>query len=151
VRRYNADRERREAEQREWAQRHPPRQPLAERVQRVLSSSMRDIDKMRALGFVCFGQAVGIDSQALGDWNELSDELRCRVLDACRRGLENGEPTPFPQTNIFPVSILGERAAFCQLVLSPDQAAWLTEGIIHRWLPTGLLAGLSGSWTELIR
>jgi hypothetical protein len=146
------ERQEREAEQRERDERDPARRPLAERVSTLLDDeSLRDDRRMRQLGILGFPRAVGLHDQRSGEWGTLPAELRKRALDACRRGLEAGEPTAIPEGRSFPGTILDESAAFSQVVLSPEHAGWLSEPIIGRWLRTALFAQLGENWPALIR
>jgi hypothetical protein len=140
------------AERQEREQREAVRIPLADCVRQILENPRLDpAGRMRHLGAVCFAESVELAPPVVGGWTDLPEELRCRVLDACRRGLEGCDPTPIPPQGSFPLSILLEGASFSQVVLSPGQAAWLTERMIRQWLPTALFAPASGDWAALIR
>lgn len=145
------ERDRDEARQKRRERQDPTRRPLADRVAKILDDAMIPVDdRMRSLGFLCFSRIVGLDPQAQGGWNELQPGLQLRVLDACRLGLEVGKPTAIPRQQSFPSTILAEGAAFSQVVHSLGNTGWLSDTLIRRWLPTGLLARI-GDWTELIR
>jgi hypothetical protein len=145
------ERQQHEAERREWEDRDPQRRPLSERVTGVLEHpDLADKDRMPALGLLCFHQFIGIEREATGEWEDLAGDLQNAVLEVCRRGLETAIPTEIPAGQTFPSSILGEGAAFSQVVLSPEHTDWLSEGMIVRWLPSALFAS-SGAWPELIR
>ncbi len=146
------ERQQREAAQRKREEHDPTRRPLSERVTDILEhASFSDEDRMWRLGLLCFGQSVGIEHQAPGEWVDLSVELRHQVLDACRRGLESAQPTPIPIEPRFPRRILGEGTAFSSVALSVEHEDWLSEGMIRRWLPSALFAQSSGTWAELLR
>jgi hypothetical protein len=139
------------AEREEAGRKDPTQKPLAERANAILAAGHLDaVMKMRALGFVCFGGIVGLMDQAQGKWEDLADDLRQRVLDACTIGLESGQPIPLPQENLFTPQMLGEAAAFTKLVFSAEAPRWLHDGLISRWLP-GALAWTSPDWVEMIR
>jgi hypothetical protein len=150
-RRFEQERAEREAARRERAARDPARRPLAEQVQRLLDRpGLPAPDLMRQLGRICFVDRPAAHPGAPGGWIDLPAELRRRVLDACCRGLESGEPTLIPPSGSYPVSILAKGAAFAQVVGSSDHAAWLTDRMIRSWLPTALFAQRSGDWDGLI-
>jgi hypothetical protein len=144
------EKERREQEAAMREREGSPPEPLAECLQAVIESEMSDVDRMRELGYLCFsGLADGRDTN---EWEQLSDELKNRVLDTCASGLATGNPIPIPApTESFSGRILGEGVAFSRVIRSPRHADWLNEQRIQQWLPTGLFAGRSGGWPELIR
>jgi hypothetical protein len=151
MRQQEQEREQDETRRREREQKAPNRRSLADQVQEILQSpTLGCVDQMRELALLCFVRVLGLEDQT-GGWTDLPEDLRRQVLDACRIGLERGEPTPIPTEGSYPGSILGEGVAFAQVVLAPDQAAWLTESMISRWLPTALFAPTSGDWAELVR
>jgi hypothetical protein len=152
IRQREQEEEQHEAERREHEKQDPTRLPLAERVTRVLKDTrLSPDDRMRKLGLLCFSGMVGLGAQAVGQWEDLPSDLRGRVLEACRTGLELGEPTPIPRQGPFPGAILGEGGSFSRIALSgePDR---LTEAMVERWLRTALFASMSGEvWPDLIR
>ena len=133
-------------------QRKAIRPLLVDRVFAVLDQAKgTDADRMRMLGNLCFGDIVGYPGPSHGDWNELPVDLQERVLFACRKALEDSEPTRIPDINQLSSSNLGEGAAITQLVVRHNRLEWLTEGLIDKWLPAALIAGLYGGWADLIR
>ena len=150
--RFERDRATDEAARRVREEQDPTRRPLAERVRAVLDDPRAAAEgRMRCLSELCFVSALGLRSQAVGEWADLPADLRDDVLAACRAGLDAATPTPIPEGNSYPCSILWEGEPFARLAVEPGGEWWLTEQAIRKWLPTALFARMSGEWAGLIR
>ena len=149
--RYEAERQQAEREKLERERRHPTPTSLADYVVETLADGKLDAgERMVNLAAVCFA-GFGARREIAGGWQELDDDAKRRVLDACRRGLGERQPAEIPPTGPFSGLIIAEGEAFSQVVLSSQQAGWLDDSVICRWLPSALFADMSGNWPELIR
>lgn len=141
--------EQEQARQRQEYERAAP--SLTDRVTQVLDRSETvPGDRMRQLSWLCFRDDYGMPSEPETGWEDVPADLRTRVLDTCRRGLEAATPTPIPVTGSFPGVILAEGAAFAMVVRSAAEVGFLSEAAVRKWLPTALFARMSGDWTELL-
>jgi hypothetical protein len=125
---------------------NPP--PKTYGIGEVVDALLRDTRlssdaKMRSLARVCLSSPWVRPSNLSGEWTDLSDTQREAVLDACRDGLERGVPTPIPECDQFPASILYEAAAFAAVVGRIVGANWLNGDRIKRWLPASLRAAFN--------
>jgi hypothetical protein len=146
-RRFQQEKAQREAADRQRETCDSRRLPLAERVQSLLArTELSPTQLMIELSWNCFTNFLPGQSEVENAWIDLSPELRSTVLNAFCRGLETAEPTPITNVGSFSGRILAEGAAFMQIIGSADHTAWLTDGMIRRWLPTALFARMSGDW-----
>lgn len=151
-RRRDEEEARRHKEREELEAREPNACPLADVVRTLLArEGVSDARRMPELGILCFYNEVRRD-HITGDWDDLPDGLQARVLEACRSGLETGQPGPLAHGNQISARTLGEAAAFDRLARSDGADKWLTDDLIRKWLLIAL-HGLwsSESWPDLIR
>ena len=149
--RYEAERREEERERQERQRRHPPPKPLADYVAETLADERMDAgERMVNLAATCFA-GFNARGEIVGGWDDLEESLQRRVLDVCRQGLDERQPTEIPPTGLFSGLILAEGEAFSRVVLASQQAGWPDGPAICRWLPSALFADMSGNWPELIR
>jgi hypothetical protein len=124
----------------ELERRRPPPVTLQEAVARVLrEDGWTPADRMRELSWLCFVPNLG-PANVTGVWEELDAGLQARILATVREGLEQGGPTPIPESSTFPGEILYEAWAFLRVCEDPEQPGWLTAERVRRWLPTAVFA-----------
>jgi hypothetical protein len=99
--------------------------------------------KMRSLARVCLCSPWVRPSNLSGEWTDLSDARQEAVLHACRDGLDRGTPTPIPEGDQFPASVLYEAAAFAAVAASTVGANWINGDRIKSWLPAYLRAAVN--------
>jgi hypothetical protein len=156
--RIEEERRRAEEQERRWRSElderrahRPAERSLEEVVHGGLSRvDCLEADRMRELGFLCFYPEVR-PYFITGTWEDLPDVLQGRVLDACRRGLESGRPSPLLEGDGVSSLTLGEAASFEHLAISAGAHSWLTDELIGRWLPIALHSPISRGWTDVIR
>lgn len=132
--------------------RDPRRRLLADRIEELFScTDLAASDLMRELSGLCLVEFRGQERKPKGDgWLDQSAALRHRVLGACRRGLDEGVPTPIPNGRSYSGATLAEGMAFIHAIGTTDYAEWLTADSIRKWLPTALFARMSGDWAAPI-
>lgn len=151
MRKYEREEAERIAEQKAAEESDPAQRSLSERLNGILQEpGLDDTERMHMLAYVCFAESVGLPSQAKGEWDELPEDVRRHVLDACKTGLELAEPTPIPIEDSFPTKIFLEGAAFLNLALSVWYPNWLSAQLITRWLSSALFSQTS-DWSDIIR
>ncbi len=123
---------------------------LAELVIDAIESAQLDAcGRMRRLSWLCFtGQHIR-PTNVRGDWADLDESLKHRVIAVCEEALRSCEPTPIPASGEFPGTIIYEahafeKVSFCATVTYP------TSDQIIRWLPTALFVS-SMDRADLIR
>lgn len=132
--------ERREQERREAYQRRYPPRTLAQVTANILGlSNLSAAARMQELAWLCFVPDVRPENLT-GSWQDLEPGLQSRVRAALRQGLEEASPTPLPDVNEFPGTILAEAWAFRVALDDPEQSGWLNLDRLNRWLPTAIFA-----------
>lgn len=125
---------------------------IEEVVAEILTHEDLDLHaRMVQLGRVVFFEHDLRRDQIVGDWGDLSTELKARVLDVCEVALDTVEPTPLPQQN-GQISGRGlfEAWTFRALLRLRPQTFTLTEERIRRWLPA-VLRGVAQDRAELLQ
>jgi hypothetical protein len=118
----------------------PPSYALGDLVERILScKDLSYAARMRELAYHCFVSNFR-PHNVTGSWDDLSREQQSRVRETCRRGLEETSPTPLPDSQTFPGTILAEGYAFLDTIASSEGTGWLNTERIITWLPTTLFA-----------
>jgi hypothetical protein len=117
------------------------RQAIAEVVDLVLHrDDWTDVDRMRQLSLLCFSGDSWRYQDVDGNWGDLEENHQRRVLEACKNGLREGTPTPFPVDKAFTTWNLAEAHAFIAGLTSWPSGEWLDGGTIEKWLPSVLRA-----------
>ena len=141
-----ADAERAEAERK--ARAVSGRHSLEELNRRVLVSGCAPSALLHSLARLNFVDAAWRPRDVVGDWADLSPDLRDEVLERCATALSQAVPTPIPDGVSIPGEVLYEGYAFAEVLRASRQAA--TGGLVTKWLPAAL-ASLLGSTDVLER
>jgi hypothetical protein len=146
-----------EEEKKQWEERlgkektpEPEDHPLPDVVRQILGrADYSPDDRMRVLSSVCFYELQ--PPNITGTWEDLSEDLKAKVLSACREGLELGQPSPLLNGEGVSTATVLEGIAFERLIRTDGTSEWFTGDLILRWLPSAIKGLLSSGWTDMIR
>jgi hypothetical protein len=148
---HEQDEERLRVRRRARGQIQPTARELCDLVAEILDRTEGSaVERMRDLSFYCFFPTIR-PRHITGLWEDLSPELRIRVLYACRAGFETGEPSAISQDSRLTAATHAEATAFDLLARADVGSSWLDEAVVRRWLPVALLGITQGRWPDLIR
>jgi hypothetical protein len=134
-----AQQEREIEEERRRRHKDVERYAIAQVVDKVLQmQDWTDIDRMRQLSLLCFSGDSWRFQNVDGRWADLDVSRQQGILEACRNGLRDGTPTPFPDEKTFTTWNFAEAHAFMALLESWPSCEWLDSPMIEKWLPTVL-------------
>jgi len=129
-----------ERQMQELERQRPAPATLREEVTALLAQDGWTADQsMRELSWLCFVPNLR-PAHITGSWEELDAGLQSHVLATLREGLEQGTPTPVPESSTFPSDILSEAWAFLRVIDHPEEIGWLTADRVRRWLATAVFA-----------
>jgi len=107
------------------------------------SSSIPLCEKMRRLSWVCLTDKSGRPTNVAGNWEDVDDERRQKVLDICSRALVECVPTDIPTANSYSMSIVYEANCFAKLTEGPPAGYTLDAVQVSRWLQSVLVITVS--------
>jgi hypothetical protein len=141
-----------EERRRKTEESRPKPRGLTELVEEALSKE--DIDPAQRagqLGFLAQAHSILQRPDVIGEWDQLSSNLRVRASRALREGVEHGSPSPMLPGNQVSYVTFGQSAAFAMVVKASDAQDWVTGEHIIRWLPVALQGLMNQDWTSLLR
>ena len=104
----------------------------------IRTRRMKLHQKLHRLSWLCFSEEGMRPTNLVGEWGDLTDEIKKKVLNTCARALVECKPTPIPDGDSFPAAILFESGAFGKLQ-ELSNTFQLTESMIRKWLPATLV------------
>ncbi len=146
---WQAKEEQRKAEgERRWQK--PVPIPLVDAVNKTLERDPPVLQQQFwQLSCYCFGRDQWRPRALSGQWGDLSEEIRQRVLSLCREALHHCESTPIPDGSSFPTVVLYESWSFVAVLRQNDTGFKLTDELIRKWLPCSYFMWHE-SWNEVV-
>lgn len=143
----NRDREREESQR----NKSPDGKRLSDVSRKILSNpDLSEVAKMHRLAWNCFVVSGVLYSEPGETWFELPQQLRKEILEVCKRGIEQGTPSPVSMPRVIPNTSIAEASAFIQIIKSDLFSEWLQGELIKKWVPNVLISQMWSDWADII-